>query len=67
MIRRAAITRLLRLTTLLPLPLAHAIGTLVGGLLWWVPNDLRRIAGRNLTLAFPEMPVADRERPNGRS
>ena len=62
MIRRAAITGLLRLTTLLPLPLAHAIGALVGGLLWWVPNDLRRIACRNLTLAFPEMPVADRER-----
>ena len=62
MIRRAAITGLLRLTSLLPLPLTHAIGVLVGGLLWWIPNDLRRIASRNLALTFPEMPVADRER-----
>ncbi len=62
MIRRAAITGLLRLTSLLPLPLTHAIGVWVGGLLWWIPNDLRRIASRNLLLTFPEMPVADRER-----
>ena len=62
MIRRAAITGLLRLTSLLPLPLTHAIGVWVGGLLWWIPNDLRRIASRNLALTFPEMPVADRER-----
>ncbi|MCB1826393.1 MAG: lipid A biosynthesis acyltransferase, partial [Candidatus Competibacteraceae bacterium] len=62
MIRRASITGLLRLTSLLPLPLTHAIGVLVGGLLWWIPNDLRRIASRNLALTFPEMPVADRER-----
>ena len=61
MIRRAAITGLLRLTSLLPLPLTHAIGVWVGGLLWWIPNDLRRIASRNLVLTFPEMPVADRE------
>jgi len=62
MIRRAAIIGLLRLTSLLPLPLTHAIGILIGGLLWWIPNDLRRIASRNLVLTFPEMPVADRER-----
>ncbi len=62
MIRRAAITGLLRLTSLLPLPLTHAIGVLIGSLLWWIPNDLRRIASRNLALTFPEMPVADRER-----
>ena len=61
MIRRAAITGLLRLTSLLPLPLTHAIGILIGSLLWWIPNDLRRIASRNLVLTFPEMPVADRE------
>ena len=62
MIRQAAITGLLRLTSLLPLPLTHVIGVWVGGLLWWIPNDLRRIASRNLVLTFPEMPVADRER-----
>ena len=61
MIRRAAIIGLLRLTSLLPLPLTHAIGILIGSLLWWIPNDLRRIASRNLVLTFPEMPVADRE------
>ena len=53
MIRRAAITGLLRLTSLLPFALTHAIGVWVGSLLWWIPNDLRRIASRNLVLTFP--------------
>ncbi|QQS53774.1 MAG: lysophospholipid acyltransferase family protein [Candidatus Competibacteraceae bacterium] len=62
MIRRAAIIGLLRLTSLLPLPLTHLIGVWVGSLLRWIPNDLRRIASRNLALVFPEMADVDRDR-----
>ncbi|MCC8999267.1 MAG: lysophospholipid acyltransferase family protein [Candidatus Contendobacter sp.] len=62
MSRQFWLTGLLRLTALLPLPWAHAIGATLSGPLGWFPNDLRRIADRNLTLAFPELPAADRKR-----
>ncbi len=58
--RRIGLTGLLHLTALLPLPLAHTIGAMLGWLLGRVPNTLRRVADRNLTLAFPEMTVAER-------
>lgn len=62
MSRQAWLTGLLRLTALLPLSWAHVIGAMLGELLGWFPNDLRRIADRNLALAFPELPAADRKR-----
>jgi len=52
--RRAFLTGLLRLTAWLSLPVAHAIGVALGWLLWRIPNPVRRIAARNLVLAFPE-------------
>lgn len=60
--RQVLVTGLLRLTALLPLPLAHAVGACCGWLLWWIPNSARRIAARNLALCYPELPVAGRER-----
>ena len=60
--RQVLVTGLLRLTALLPLPLAHAVGACCGWLLWWMPNSARRIAARNLALCYPELPVAGRER-----
>lgn len=60
--RQVLVTGLLRLTALLPLPLAHAVGVCCGWLLWWIPNGARRIAARNLALCYPELPVAGRER-----
>lgn len=62
MSRRASITGLLRLAAILPLPLAHAIGALLGWLLWRLPCAPRRIAERNLTLCFPELAPAERDR-----
>jgi Kdo2-lipid IVA lauroyltransferase/acyltransferase len=62
MIQRAGLTGLLRLTAALPLPLAHGIGSTLGWLLWRIPNELRRIAARNLSLCFPEMGPAQRDR-----
>ncbi|MDS4020348.1 MAG: lysophospholipid acyltransferase family protein [Candidatus Competibacter sp.] len=62
MSRRASITGLLRLAAILPLPLAHAIGALLGWLLWRLPCAPQRIAERNLTLCFPELAPAERDR-----
>lgn len=62
MSRRASITSLLRLTALLPLPLTHAIGALLGWLLWRIPSAPRRIAARNLALCFPELTPTERDR-----
>jgi KDO2-lipid IV(A) lauroyltransferase len=60
--RRVLLTGLLRLTALLPLPLAHAIGAFLGWLLWQIPgNSPRKIAERNLSLCFPESPIAERD------
>lgn len=60
--RRALLTGLLRLTALLPLPLAHAVGAVLGWLLWRIhKNSPRDIAERNLSLCFPEWSVAERD------
>ncbi len=60
--RVVLLTGLLRLAALLPLPLAHAIGAFLGWLLWRIPgNSPRKIAERNLSLCFPESPVAERD------
>jgi len=58
---------LLKLTALLPLPVAHAIGTLLGWLFYLIPNKRRRITLRNLELCFPDMPLAQRLRLTRRS
>ena len=60
--RQALLAGLLRLTARLSLPVAHAIGAVLGWLLGWFPNPMRRIAARNLALAFPVMAEADRNR-----
>ncbi len=60
MSRQVLLGVLLRLTAALPLSWSHRLGALLGGLLWWIPNPLRRIAERNLALCFPEQPVAER-------
>ncbi|MDG4594983.1 MAG: lysophospholipid acyltransferase family protein [Candidatus Contendobacter sp.] len=60
--RRALLTGLLRLTARLSLPVAHASGAALGWLLGRIPNPMRRVAARNLALAFPEMAAVDRDR-----
>ena len=58
--RATLIKSLLRLAAGLPLLLNHALGAALGWLLWRLPNDARRVAGRNLDLAFADWPAADR-------
>lgn len=59
--RKSLITGLLHITALLPLRMAHAIGAVIGWLLWQIPrNTPRRVAERNLALSFPESSTAER-------
>jgi len=51
---------LLRLFALLPLPITHLLGNLLGWLLYLIPNDHRRISQINLDLCFPEMSRRER-------
>jgi KDO2-lipid IV(A) lauroyltransferase len=55
-------TWLLRTFATLPLPLAHAVGTVIGWGLILVPNDLRRISRINIPLCLPELTPAQQKR-----
>ncbi|MBN2865941.1 MAG: lysophospholipid acyltransferase family protein [Thiotrichales bacterium] len=46
----------------LPLWLNQSIGRFIGRLLWWLPNENRRITLVNLRLAFPEYSEQERSR-----
>ena len=46
----------------LPRPVAIALGLAVGRLGYLLPGNLRRTGKRNLEIAFPEMPEAERSR-----
>jgi Kdo2-lipid IVA lauroyltransferase/acyltransferase len=46
----------------LPRSVSRALGSAVGALAWHLIGRLRRIGLRNLSLAFPDMPLAERER-----
>lgn len=56
-----------RLCSWLPLPLAHALGSLLGWLLWVLPNNARRVTETNLALCYPEMAPPQRRRLARRS
>lgn len=53
-------TLLLRTSALLPLPLAHAVGSAVGRVMAAFPNRQRRIATINIRWCFPELDEAAR-------
>lgn len=53
---------LIALTALIPLPLLHALGAVLGSLFALFPNRHRRITLRNLALCFPEMHERERAR-----
>lgn len=60
--RARLIRRLLRALAVLPLPLAHATGTLIGGGLLIAPNQLRRVSAINVPLCWPELGAAQQRR-----
>lgn len=47
---------------MLPLPLNHALGALVGEILWWTRSRARRASEINLALCLPERSEAARRR-----
>ncbi|MHB8535724.1 MAG: lysophospholipid acyltransferase family protein [Sulfuricaulis sp.] len=60
--RAVFLNGLFRLFARLPLPVAHALGAVLGGLLFLFPNKRRRTAEINLELCFPEMTPRARRR-----
>ena len=44
-----------RLTSLMPLPLAHSFGAGVGWLIYLIPNSARLVAQKNIELCLPEL------------
>ena len=53
---------LLRLIGALPRGAARSVGAATGTIAWWLLPKLRRTGLRNLQLAWPEMPAAERTR-----
>ncbi len=53
---------LVRLMGLLPRPMAHGIGIMIGGLVYYVHPRLRRVGRRNLEMALPEKTAAERRK-----
>jgi len=51
---------LLRLIGALPRSVARPVGAALGAVAWWAVPRLRGTGMRNLTLAYPEMPAAER-------
>ena len=57
---------LLRITLILlgavPLPMLHMVGAVIGTLLWWLPNSLKRVTLLQLQRCMPELGEAERRR-----
>ena len=51
---------LLKVMGALPRPLAHGVGAALGALAWTLVARLRRTGLRNLELAYPDLPLAER-------
>jgi len=58
---------LLKLIAYLPLPVAHAIGALLGWLFFKLAHKKIHVIHRNLELCFPDMPLAQRRKLARRS
>jgi KDO2-lipid IV(A) lauroyltransferase len=65
-LRRAVVIGLTVIAAL-PFRLCHGIGYCLGNLLYWLPNDARRITRINLRLCFPDLDTAARARLARRS
>ncbi|MBT9329738.1 lysophospholipid acyltransferase family protein [Paracidobacterium acidisoli] len=57
----AVVWTLVKLLGALPRPVARRAGAAVGAAAWRILPRLRRVGIRNLELAFPQMPAAERE------
>lgn len=57
-----ATRRVLNALGRLPLPINHAIGSLIGTLMAWVPSKMRRAARVNIEICFPELSRREQRR-----
>ena len=60
--RYRLIQAILWLSAQLPLRFSQAVGGALGGLLYWIPNPLRRVARDNLARCLPELSGAEQRR-----
>lgn len=60
--RAFSLKLLFHLIAALPLPVAHALGAILGWLFFIIPNKRRRTAKINIDLCFPEMSLGARQR-----
>ncbi|RKZ94427.1 MAG: hypothetical protein DRQ43_06865, partial [Gammaproteobacteria bacterium] len=51
----------LRVLSWIPLPVIHGLGSIIGSLIYWLPNNIRRVAFINLKLCLPELSVKERK------
>ncbi|MEX0732488.1 MAG: lysophospholipid acyltransferase family protein [Aquisalimonadaceae bacterium] len=61
------IRALLRASSWLPLPVAHALGATMGQIMAWLPGKARLVTRTNLALCFPELDRHARRRLAGAS
>lgn len=59
--RYQLIRLILRLLAFLPLPANHALGTMIGLCLYWLPTKVKHIARINLSLCLPDMSEQQRK------
>jgi Kdo2-lipid IVA lauroyltransferase/acyltransferase len=62
MAKAQTVRRLLWLSSLLPLWLAHSVGSFIGLLLWLRPNKSKHIAQMNIDFCFPQWSAKARRR-----
>lgn len=53
---------LFQLLARLPLPALHALGDVIGVLMWLIPNNRRRVALINIALCWPQLDAAAQQR-----
>lgn len=66
-IKGALVVGALRLVAALPWPVVQRLGSLIGWLLWKLPNRSREVVRINLARCLPELSEAERERLVGRT
>lgn len=48
-------------TAYLPLPVLHVVGSVVGWLMFYLPNATKRVAAENIAACFPELSADERD------
>ena len=60
-VKSALIISLLHFLSWLPLPIVHGLAFVIGQLMYWLPNSLKKAAIKNLELCFPQKTSKERD------